>query len=357
MAERRPLIVMACNGRADNLGDVVIHRVLFRMLRRYGTVRVERPIAPDLGPPFCAGRGGAAGRASRRVWAMARARLGGQLVYRVAPPGHLLSVARDGRAPSRSTALIDAALGVRRVQLGISTHGSDAAPYVAALSRHHAVGARDAQSLELLAALGPRAAFFPDLAFLLRRLGLASAEVRPRERVVLSFRAAIAEAPRAEYREHVVAILDTLVPALSARARAPLRFVHQVDEDREFNETLAARYHAACGTTFLAAKVDSNGMAEAYADAAVVVSNRLHVGLVGAAFGALPLAVTSERHAKIVGVFRHAGWDELLVLNPEGAAAAAGAWEERRELLTARVDAAFSRYAGDAEASFARIFR
>ena len=160
---------------------------------------------------------------------------------------------------------------------------------------------RDPASARYLRAFGHEIGIVPDLVFALPRR-------RPegeRARAVFSFRdvgPAWATTLRAE-----VGRLARLFEAGGLRPTV----TWQVSFDRGFCEWLAEELELDVS----APAGDRLSLEEAealYGASAVVVSNRLHGLLIGAAFGATPLALTAPDHVKIHAALREAGLAEHL---------------------------------------------
>jgi hypothetical protein len=154
--------------------------------------------------------------------------------------------------------------------------------------------------------------------------------------VLLSFRRAV---PDDRYAPGGGDLLRSRVPALVDglhTAGQPCAFVWQVDEDEALNTELAAR----CATGPATRIADPSD----YAGAGLVLSNRLHVLLVAAAQGALPVALVWTGHRKVRDLYETVGWDDL-VLDLDGPGDLPGRLAEiltTREAARARVAATFA---------------
>lgn len=300
------IILCRFNGRGDNLGDQLIFKCLCDELHKHGEVVLYGPEAPFLGQQSL--------RFKQAFFAALKGRMQGNMLFRVDPPGARLASGRRLDQQPFKNRLIDALLrsiGTKRVRYGISLSagmtGDD-------MHGYDWIGVRDMTSLELLQASGAKDVhFYPDLAFLLepqRR----DAAFPPK--ALLSFRATTPDDSRPGHSALVESALPIVMKILTGQGIKP-SFYHQVKEDQEFNRALASALH---NTDFISETVPSLAdLPHYYGDKSYIISNRLHVLLTGAAFGALPIALITRQHQKLDALYTAMGWQALIVYIDEPA--------------------------------------
>jgi exopolysaccharide biosynthesis predicted pyruvyltransferase EpsI len=147
--------------------------------------------------------------------------------------------------------------------------------------------------------------YFPDLAFLTPP-AVGSAVVDGR--MFYSFRHAIPEEKNSiDYKDRLLSALQSIDQILRNRAIATASF-YQVDEDASWMRDLSTGF----GHGHFA-QVTFDSHTEFFQKAGVVLSNRLHCLLLAARCGALPIALTSLRHSKLVSLYRTVGWSDLVL--------------------------------------------
>jgi hypothetical protein len=150
--------------------------------------------------------------------------------------------------------------------------------------------------------------YFPDLAFLAPP---QTPSVGPRPGICLSFRQTIPEVHNRQcYETRLSQALTALVRSFDANTARCTDFCHQVDEDAEFN----GRLSAAAGVPRHVPRLTLSSYEAYYQSARIVVSNRLHCLLLGAYCGAVPVALTSREHTKLIALFETLGWTTLILL-------------------------------------------
>ena len=100
-----------------------------------------------------------------------------------------------------------------------------------------------------------------------------------------------------------------IVGSLSSRDRDHAIGFHQVHQDEEPVARLCEEH----GLRRAASMLTLSSHQHFYQDQDVVVSNRLHCLLLGACYGAVPVALTTDAHSKVVSLFRTVGWDSLIL--------------------------------------------
>jgi len=299
--QRRNLFLLRYNGRDDNLGDQLIFQVLVNTLSRFGPVFVRGKRPEFMSPPRH--KGGDA----LLALSVALRRLQGYSVHSVQPPG--------GRLWTKSNLANGTGHGLRRrlkdllsdSRIVVGTSVIPAADH-SWCERFDWVGVRDQESLAALHANGmQQAKYFPDLAFL---APLSAADKVSRHGIVFSFRREIPEVTDdPSYEARLAHSLGLLINSLSREVHHSAEFFHQVDQDAEFNGRLGDDF----GIPKHGHRLTLDSYQSYYNRAQFVVSNRLHCLLLGAACGALPIALTSRRHTKLNALFETVGWNSLLL--------------------------------------------
>jgi polysaccharide pyruvyl transferase WcaK-like protein len=165
-----------------------------------------------------------------------------------------------------------------------------------AQARGGAVSMRDSASREIMLANGIDVGVVPDLAFL-----LPLAEPQSKSTLVISIRSILAT-----YRPRLLQHLGIVVELARSLELTPL-VTWQVSSDSECCEWLAS----ALGVDLLSPPAPGVGRFEQacaiYDDAAMVVSNRLHVLLIAASRGAKPISVLHPGERKIRAIMADNG--------------------------------------------------
>ena len=298
----RNLYVLRYNNRNDNLGDQIIFRVLVDALKQHATLVMHGQI-----PPFVEGVRPVGGEWRSRISRAATRARGGSIVQVLAPGALLWHRPDRPRQITRNTwrRRLAGWLRGRTIAIGRSV----------VVGADHSwcehvdwIGVRDDTSLRALHEAGfTQATYFPDLAFLME-------SQRPhadgRNTVAFSFRSRIPEDHRScEYERTVGNAFNAIIGSLSASDRAHAVGFHQVHEDAESVARLCEEH----GLRRIAPMLTLPSHQPFYREQHIVVSNRLHCLLLGACHGAVPVALTTEGHSKVVSLFRTVGWDSLIV--------------------------------------------
>ncbi|MFX1757352.1 hypothetical protein [Rhodococcus sp. As11] len=222
-------------------------------------------------------------------------------------------------------------LGNKLVVLGRALRG-EAGPALRAERLMESVAeiylTRDETSINLLAG---KAISAPDLAFRDYR----SPEVRDRKLFVISLR---------HDRSVSAAAVGGLIEAARALDLEPV-FVVQVREDQEINCSLAEKFGIRCeGWGERVSHIEQEKLVmRLYSDCSVVVSDRLHVLLLGARKGAIPVIVDIPQEEKLHATLDRYLCPQTVELWRDDAIADIDASEQER----ARVDVAMSNASGE----------
>ncbi len=293
-------IITSLRTQYTNLGDLVINAILVDHLARdHDVLCVTSGVPPwyldELKEMIGELAGSVRFEASMgsALAAIARAGLGGRRLCLFMTPG---AVAHPRPGPQRNFLFAISTLfpTLRFGQVGASYPQLDPATTrllraVSAKANHLSV--RDAATRDMLAAKGIVVPLVPDLAFKLPRRTNTGGDV-----FAMSFRTSATE---------TIDVLTERLRPIVATARAhglKPRLFWQVFQDREISRTLSAALDVPVDN-MSDRRPDIETAGAFYEGAAIVCSNRLHALLIGAAYGALPMAVLHADEAKITGSF------------------------------------------------------
>ncbi|RIA35350.1 polysaccharide pyruvyl transferase [Hephaestia caeni] len=276
--------------------------------------------------------------------AIARAGLSGKRLCLFMTPG---AVVHPKPGPQRNFLLTVSKLfpALRFGQVGASYPQLDPATtrLLRAISRKtNYLSVRDAATRDLLAVAGVTVPIVPDLAFKLPRRAGDSGNV-----LALSFRTSPTETI-----DILAARLRPIVTAARAQGLEP-RLFWQVLQDRETSSALSAALDVPIDD-MSDRRPDIETAGAFYKRAAIVCSNRLHALLIGAAYGALPMAVLRADEQKVTGSFDCGGLANFI---SKSAAEDAALLEEllKDERASGLVQQAFEASAARIEAYFGAL--
>lgn len=210
-------------------------------------------------------------------------------------------------------------LGVRIIKIGfslgpLSPLGNIGERFRALFVRYYYV--RDSLSLQYAQRLGiSQAKIFPDLCWTFQPqtapLPAQATGLDSRPKVLLSFRSAVHQDSADGYQQDLLQLIQALVRQNADQYQ--FEIVYQVASDAAFSQQLHAAIQTDASIHFHDQQL---GLANAnyYQSAAAVLTNRLHVALLAAKYGCLPIIVTDiNKHVKIKGIFIDAGLQSLLL--------------------------------------------
>jgi len=301
----------------ENLGDALINRELIGLLSAQGKLVVDVSGVPVwfvdmLALPADAVR--VRGQL-RLLGHMVLRRLAGHRVYHFFIPGGMRGEYSRHQFFRKCVSLLPyyalSLLGARFCQVGLSFEslGPRHTAYLRLRNRvMHAFHVRDRGSSELLTSLGvAHCGLLPDLAFNTFESGRR--EIRPTAAACFSFRTD----QHLEQLEDCYEAMQRAIRALPKQTRYFL--VVQVERDRAGMETIRARLRDELG---IEARIhqetrDIERLRDFYRGMDVVISNRLHVLLLGAGVGARSIAYVDEANQKISGMFETIGRADLVL--------------------------------------------
>lgn len=294
---KRRAFFLKFNGRDDNLGDQFITKALAEELTKYGGVFFYREL-----PEFvekCSGI--PRGKITKRFFEIFL-KLFGIKKLEFAPPGGLTwPKATRGRASVQNYSRGSTA----RIAVGRSVIPKADHYWV---NRFELVGVRDNASLDVLSKIvGPKCIYFPDLAFL-PAISCGQTSTNKTGQVGFSFRECIPELSDQDYGGEIVGVSARIADAIRPQVSG-LSCFFQVEDDQLFCEKIAKKL----SIRMKSEKLDLDTFQEFYGKYRFVFSNRLHVLLLAARCGAIPIAVANPVHSKLYSIFQTLEWKHLIL--------------------------------------------
>ncbi len=290
------LFVMRYNRRDDDLGDQFILYALAESLADFGRVAIRNE-TPEFLSGVATDKRGIKSKLTRLS-----TRCQGGTIFDVLPPGAILRPNPKVKRVSKPR-IPGLSLEGTRISLGRSVIPDADHSWC---QRVDWIGVRDNASIEALKAAGYRhVTYFPDLAFMVQPANY----VESREysnRFGFSFRAQVPEDNTSEDYENRLA--PSVAAFLESTGTNAVGY-HQVEEDAKYVRRICEDF----GLVRQEHPVTLNSYQDFYRELDFVVSNRLHCLLMGALCGALPIALTTSEHTKIVSLYKTIGWDSLLI--------------------------------------------
>lgn len=321
----------------DNLGDLIINRILLNKLREHGRVLVDLRGVPNwyLKQLEIADHEQANQykwkinylvlfAAIRSIFSFEK-----QKVYLIEPPGHRYGKLSLKQLKAGLLTLvyycIFRLIGVRICMFGVSIGPCSQTAEVLEQWRSKLLyfySVRDSISQSYARQIGIRQVEqFPDLAWLMdgsvneSNNQFNSFLLPQADYVVFSFREQTHNLIQSlKYQQQLYQTLDAIAALVCQTWSKKLVICYQVEMDHVFCQHLAERYNTRHTVLFVKERVDLNSMQSLYGGAFMVFSNRLHVLMLAMAFGSIPIAVIDKmNHHKITGIFQDADLTHLLI--------------------------------------------
>ncbi|MFQ4139767.1 polysaccharide pyruvyl transferase family protein [Nodosilinea sp. PGN35] len=180
---------------------------------------------------------------------------------------------------------------------------------------------RDSLSINYAKSIGLKEPlFFPDLAWLIKTDFLDNTiQEEDRDFVVFSFRDLSSSAVKPlTSQTNLFDKLDIIAEFCVEKLSKKILITYQVEHDYEFSKEIFDRYSAKYGNVskveFIESRLDTVSMQMIYSQSYITFSNRLHVLMFSMAHGSLPIGIVdSNKNAKIVGIFLDSGMADLLL--------------------------------------------
>lgn len=322
-----------------NTGDLIICRSLLEHLRQYGDLIINDRDIPqwfleELGMQESE-RLSSYSKLSFYSCLLRRSLLtyltGKSKVYLFLTPGHLLD--RSFKIDIRNLIIapvfgVFKLAGCKLVKIGVSL-----GPLSSVLAKSESIRAafmeqyyvRDMFSWELAQEIGiKKVEFFPDLSWTFN-LQVSRDELikfDDRDILFISFRTkTYSRAPETNYPERVIKALEHVLKNLNhKKAFSKIVVGYQVGYDQKFCKQIYRHFQNQYQIEFQEERITVNTARNIFEKAKYIISNRLHVLLYGARYGALPIPlINSEVHLKIIGIFEECDLDSLVIdINHEG---------------------------------------
>ncbi|MBX2921987.1 MAG: polysaccharide pyruvyl transferase family protein [Chitinophagaceae bacterium] len=324
--QERKLVFFQGNTQYENTGDVLINKSFIVLIKKYAQLIINDKEMPDwyvaslgLTKEECISDRGShfylylAGKAL-----MSRLGVAKNTVYLIGgAPGHEFGSSVSKAVKNFIIAILYFILrvcGAQIFRLGFSIGPIGKAVGVSEKFRSVFMNqyfVRDSLSLSLCHQIGiNKARFFPDLAWLYQPNRTTSFT---KNKIVLSFRHSVLdESSDDQYLERLKANLFFMLQSVSEKYS--IEVLYQVKRDLEFCGKLYDELKNVMPVTFRQEQVTLETAEAAYGGACCILTNRLHVALLGYKYGGLPLILTdSESHLKIKGIYTDAGMGYLLL--------------------------------------------
>lgn len=308
------------NIQHQNLGDLLINRELIRLAAEVGRVYVDTAqCPPHVWKEICALRASNISQINglySMMKAVAKERFSGRRCVYLLTPGGNAGASSFRSVGSEIKSLLQiygiAMTGIRLIHLGVSYErlGSIRTRFIRlralVLAAHYV---RDARSFALLKGSGIRVSgIMPDLAFNLfaedrapRLHAEDNGERRTRKRVVLSFRCDQREDQLDRVKNFLVRAFEELPPDTEYTVYSQVRY-----DDQTARDLFLWMKKIGLVTTYL--RIVEDGISAAtntFRNSDIVLSNRLHVLLLGGAAGCVMIPCVEDVNEKIVGVFEN----------------------------------------------------
>jgi hypothetical protein len=309
MSSPKPIFLTKFNERTDNPGDMLIFDCLLNLLQQYGSIYCLMEVPWSKHKPENLSRKDLLCLGLRCVWSRIMQRP--IPLYLVYPPGAVVrkwySVSREVPIDWVKKTIKDflwRLAGRRAILMGASCYD----PSFLQDFGISILGLRDDSSLGAFSeSANCKVLYCPDLS-----LTANSSEVSKNGlETFLSFRkfdagnseSKIDECDLEERLRQLLQVLDS--------TGARIHFFNQVEEDEGYNKHLSQRLSDGSANWMLGPNYEN--FQQFYLPASFVVSNRLHVLLVGALAGAIPVAFVSKSHTKVISAYRKLGWEQLVI--------------------------------------------
>lgn len=136
-----------------------------------------------------------------------------------------------------------------------------------------------------------------------------------RKDVYMSFRYFCETKENSEkYKNKLVETIKQIVYGIAPQIEGNIIFSHQCDEDYDFMKEIYDQLSDVSNLTLCKELITLDNAAEYYGKAKYILSNRLHVLLLGYKYGAPTICVSDiEKHRKIRGIFTDNGLQDVLL--------------------------------------------
>lgn len=343
-SQRKKIFFFTAQTQYENLGDLMIIKILLDNLRKYGTMIINEQGVPewfcqelDLKDDEKASKYGNKFSILMLVFALKALFYSNNEIYYILTPGHRFSTPIPKTKIDYFRYLIETIkqiislalfkiLGVRICRFGVSIGPFSKLDQLVERWKSkfmYLYSVRDTKSEDYANKLGiNQVKIFPDLAWLMKTPYASNKLVKLHdEYVIFSFRNSTNSFGDPDiYKNSLFPVLDKIVSMVGKKWQKKLLISYQVDLDYEICKDISNRYKDDCNVIFLEEKINTQSMYDLYSRAYMIFSNRLHVLMFAMLCGSIPVAVVDTlKHDKITSIFSDAGLMRMVIDISNGA--------------------------------------
>lgn len=303
----------------NNEGDLLINRALIKAFSSYGQVVIDKNASPDffvkrliLGVQNC--------KLEARFYSTLFSSIfTKKTVYLLTIPGHFFGAGVKKAIQTFLAAVffyLLKLLGVKVIKLGGCVGPFDTSVRLAERFRSGAFvfyGLRDSISIDNIGMSQTNNAY-PDLAFMSSDIDEIVSQTDIDKNIVISFREATNSMAKASGYQ---AMIKEKIPLLLEKYKEnhTIYLVFQVPSDKGFNQEIYEMLSdLGFKCEFVSEKLKLQDALQLYANANIVMSNRLHILLPCIGLGTKHAGIIdTKKHHKIYGIYKDIGLEELLI--------------------------------------------
>ncbi|MGF1603308.1 MAG: polysaccharide pyruvyl transferase family protein [Thermosynechococcaceae cyanobacterium] len=324
---RQNIFFISARIKYENLGDLLINRILVEKLRDFGQIISDDRGVPDsvynlLGL-----------KDSERLSSFSNSFVASMMSYKfklnkdhnsgvfwIKTPGGYHGSINNFLSTTKSIAIH---ILLKVFNIHICTFGISVGPYSksrqifekwkANCTYFYAV--RDSISQDYAKSIGiDKVLRFPDLA-LMSECKLDLSIDKSDEYIIFSFRESTNDLDNSiDYQERLFTYLSKIVELVSVTWGKRIFVCYQVASDYEFCSKIYQKYRDRHNIILVEEQLTINSICDIYSKATYTFSNRLHVLLFSGIFGSIPVAVIdAEKHRKINGIYKDMDMSDLII--------------------------------------------
>ncbi|MCC5669161.1 polysaccharide pyruvyl transferase family protein [Nostoc sp. CHAB 5784] len=335
-SQRKKIFFFTAQTQYENLGDLMIIKILLDNLRKYGTMIINEQGVPEW---FCqeldikddekVSKYGTKFNNLMLVFALKALFSSNNEIYYILTPGHRFSIPLTNIGYLRylietikqmTTLALFKIIGVRICRFGVSIGPFSKLDQLVERWKSkfmYFYSVRDTKSEDYATKLGiNKVEIFPDLAWLMKTPYASNKLAKLHdEYVIFSFRNSTNPLGDPDiYKNSLFPVLDKIVSMVGKKWQKKLLISYQVDLDYEFCKDISNRYKDDCNVIFIEEKINTQSMYDLYSRAYMIFSNRLHVLMFAMLCGSIPVAVVDTlKHDKITSIFSDAGLMRIVI--------------------------------------------
>lgn len=341
-SQRKKIFFFTAQTQYENLGDLMIIKILLDNLRKYGTIIINERGVPewfsqqlDIKDDEKASKYGNKFSILMLIFALKALFYSNNEIYYVLTPGHRFSTPLTKidyfrylvETIKQITILaLFKIIGVRICRFGVSIGPFSNLDQLAERWKSkfmYFYSVRDTKSEDYANKIGiNKVEIFPDLAWLMKTPYASNKLVKlDDEYVIFSFRNSTNPLGDPDiYKNNLFPVLDKIVSMVSKKWQKKLLISYQVHLDYEICKDISNRYKDDCNVIFIEEKINTQSMYDLYSRAYMIFSNRLHVLMFAMLCGSIPVAVVDTlKHDKITSIFSDAGLMRMVIDISDGA--------------------------------------